>query len=99
MVARVHPATGAISVTHGLREGRRVAVLVNGNARDVTPKVVAQARDVVPAGDLYVSDDLAAARVIARTLIDRGYEAVLAGGGDGTFVRCVSDLHAAAAQR
>jgi diacylglycerol kinase family enzyme len=79
--------------------GRRVAVVLNANARHVTRRVVARARAVVPASDLYLSRDFASAQAIAAKLVARGYEAVLAGGGDGTFVRCVSDLHAAAAQQ
>jgi diacylglycerol kinase family enzyme len=79
--------------------GRKVAVVLNSRARHVTPEVLNAAREVVPTSDLFVSSDLSAARAIARTLIERGYDAVLSGGGDGTFVRCVSDLHAAAAQQ
>src|SRR5262249_1499260 len=45
-----------------------------------------------PNGDLYVSRDLAESRSIARTVVERGYDAVLLGGGDGTFVQCLADL-------
>src|SRR5262249_46470587 len=57
------------------------------------------ARSAVPARDLFVSTDFGVSKQIAHELIDRGYDAVLTGGGDGTFVRCLSDLHAAARQR
>ena len=77
---------------------RRVAVLLNARARRVTRDVMAQARFLVPGPDLFISHDFGAARAIAQTVIERGYDAVLAGGGDGTFTRCVSDLHALASQ-
>src|SRR2546421_546346 len=80
------------------RAGRRVAVVLNARARHVTREVIEQARELLPSTDLFISGDLAAARDIARTVVETGYDAVLAGGGDGTFTRCVTDVHAAAAQ-
>jgi diacylglycerol kinase family enzyme len=74
-------------------------VVLNANARHVTEKVIMAARTAVPASDLFVSTDFGASKKIASELIDRGYDAVLTGGGDGTFVRCLSDLQAAAKQR
>src|SRR5262249_11198347 len=67
--------------------------------RHVTPRVLAEARKVVPREDLFISTDIEAAQQIAQTIVDRRYDAVLAGGGDGTFVRCLSDVCAHAARR
>src|SRR5205823_13616188 len=78
--------------------GRRVAVVLNARARHVTRDIIEQARELVPPTDLFISGDLAAARDIARTVVETGYDVVLAGGGDGTFTRCVTDVHATAAQ-
>jgi diacylglycerol kinase family enzyme len=75
---------------------QRVAVILNERARGVRPEVVQKLGRIVPRGDLYLSRDLEESRRIARTVVERGYEAVLLGGGDGTFVQCLSDLRGAA---
>jgi diacylglycerol kinase family enzyme len=92
MVARVQTAR-SLRVRPRFEPGRRIAVVLNANARQVSRKVVTSARDVVPSGDLFVSRTLEEATQIAQTIVDRGYDAVFAGGGDGTFTRCISDLH------
>jgi diacylglycerol kinase family enzyme len=68
----------------------RVAVIVNGNARQVTGDLVEVLDQIVQSGDLFVSRDLAEAERIARTIAERGYRTVLTGGGDGTFVHMVT---------
>src|SRR5690349_8610205 len=68
----------------------RVAVVVNGNARQVTRELVEVLDQIVQSGDLFVSRDLAEAERIARTIAERGYRTVLTGGGDGTFVHMVT---------
>jgi diacylglycerol kinase family enzyme len=68
----------------------RVAVVVNGNARQVTEDLVEVLDQIVQSGDLFVSRDLAEAERIARTIAERRYHTVLTGGGDGTFVHMVT---------
>jgi diacylglycerol kinase family enzyme len=68
----------------------RVAVVVNGNARQVTHDLVEVLDQIVQSGDLFVSRDLAEAKRIARTIAERRYHTVLTGGGDGTFVHMVT---------
>ncbi|HEX6245284.1 MAG TPA: acylglycerol kinase family protein, partial [Polyangiales bacterium] len=68
----------------------RVAVVVNGNARQVTHDLVEVLDQIVQSGDLFVSRDLAEAQRIARTIAERRYHTVLTGGGDGTFVHMVT---------
>jgi diacylglycerol kinase family enzyme len=77
----------------------RVAVILNERARGVRPHVVKSLGRIVPHGDLYVSRDLEESRRIARTVVERGYDSVLLGGGDGTFVQCLSDLRGEADRR
>lgn len=77
----------------------RVAVVLNCRARGVTPRQVERICQLHPRNDVYVSSSLEESRVIARNLIERGYDRVLFGGGDGTFVRCLSDLEAEARHR
>ena len=68
----------------------RVAVIVNGNAKQVTDELVQTLDQLVQSGDLYVSRSLEEGRDIARTIVDREYRTVLTGGGDGTFMQMVS---------
>jgi diacylglycerol kinase family enzyme len=74
----------------------RVAIVVNGNAKQVTAELVETLDQIVQSGDLFVSRSLEEGREIARTIVERGYPTVLTGGGDGTFVQMVSwVVHAA----
>ena len=77
----------------------KVAVVLNQNARGVRPAVIEQLGRLVPARDLYVSESLDHSRTIARTLVERGYDGVLFGGGDGTFTQCISDIASEARAR
>jgi diacylglycerol kinase family enzyme len=77
----------------------RVAVIVNGRARQVTEDLVEVLDQLVHSGDLYVSRDLEEADRIAETILDRGYRTVLTGGGDGTFVQMVTRIVRGARER
>lgn len=68
----------------------RVAVVVNGNAKQVTEELVQVLDQLVRSGDLFVSRDLEEGRAIARQVVAQGYPVVLTGGGDGTFVQMVT---------
>ena len=73
---------------------KKVAVLLNGNARAVTEQLRRELEQFVPPEDLFFSRSFEDARSIARTVLDRGYGTVLTGGGDGTFVgyvNCIFD--------
>ena len=70
----------------------RVAVVVNANARQVTPKAIRALSHVVPHGDLFVSHSQLNMRRIARTLLEQRYSIVFCGGGDGTFVAVVNEI-------
>jgi diacylglycerol kinase family enzyme len=71
---------------------RRIAVIVNGNAKSVTEQVLDTLDQILEAGDLYVSRSIDEGREIARTVLDRGYGTVLTGGGDGTFTNVVTQV-------
>lgn len=77
----------------------RVAVVVNGRARQVTDEIVEVLDQIVQTGDLFVSRDLAEADRIAHTIAERRYPTVLTGGGDGTFVQMVTRVVRACEQR
>jgi diacylglycerol kinase family enzyme len=71
---------------------QRVAVLLNANAKAVTEGLRRQLEQLLPAEDVYYSRSFDDARSIARMVLDRGYQTVLTGGGDGTFVGYVNCL-------
>src|SRR5262245_12979501 len=52
---------------------RRIAVVVNGRARNVTAEVVSTLDQILKGGDLFVSRSMGDAREIAKTLVARGY--------------------------
>lgn len=69
-----------------------VAVLLNGNARRVNDKVRRLLSHVVPEGDLYFSRSELDARRIATQVLDRRYDTVFLGGGDGTVAGFVNEI-------
>src|SRR3954451_14553751 len=71
---------------------QRIAVVVNGNAKRVNDEVIDTLDQILSAGDLFISRRVEEGRHIARTLVERGYDTVLMGGGDGTFTVMVSDV-------
>lgn len=75
-----------------LPKANRVAVVLNGNARQVTNQLVESFDQVVGAGDLFLSKSLDEARGIAQHIVRSGYPVVLTGGGDGTFVQMVTSI-------
>lgn len=93
-----HGASAAAPASDAPRPSQtdRVAVVVNGNAKQVTEELVETLDQIVQSGDLYVSRSLDEAKDIARSIVERGYPTVLTGGGDGTFVQMVSRIVAAA---
>jgi len=74
----------------------RVAVLLNANAKAVDDHLRREIARFVPSEDVYYSRSLADARAIAATVVAKGYDTVLTGGGDGTFVGYLSELRDAA---
>jgi diacylglycerol kinase family enzyme len=73
-------------------ETGRVAVLLNANARKVTPKVIRALSHVVAEGDLFLSRSELDARRIAQQVVDRRYHTVFLGGGDGTLACFVNEI-------
>jgi diacylglycerol kinase family enzyme len=75
---------------------RGVAVVVNGNAKNVTREVITMLDQILRRTDLYVSRSLEDAAEIAKRVVESGYGTVLTGGGDGTFMVTVSEVVKAA---
>jgi diacylglycerol kinase family enzyme len=70
-----------------------LAVVLNKNARSVKEPIQRLITQLVPGNHVYVSESREHGRKIAREIVDRGYRTVATGGGDGTFVTCVSDIY------
>ncbi|MEM6957487.1 MAG: diacylglycerol kinase family protein [Myxococcota bacterium] len=68
----------------------RVAVIVNGNAKQVTEDLVDMLEEIIRSGDLFVSRSLEEGQDIARRIVEGNYPTVLTGGGDGTFTQMVT---------
>lgn len=67
------------------RGAARLALVVNGNARSVSAGLLETIARLVGDGDLFVSHHADESEAIARTLVERSYDTILVGGGDGTF--------------
>jgi diacylglycerol kinase family enzyme len=63
----------------------RIAVVVNGNAKNVTREIISTIHQILLGGDLFVSRSMGEADEIAKLVVARRYGTVLTGGGDGTF--------------
>lgn len=68
------------------------ALLLNANAKQVTPRILHALEQVAGREVIFVSHDEAEADDIADFVVSRGYETVFAGGGDGTFVGWVNRI-------
>jgi diacylglycerol kinase family enzyme len=77
----------------------RVAVVLNGNARQVTDELIGSFDQLVGSGDLFLSKSLDEAQGIALEIVESAYPVVLTGGGDGTFVQMVTAITKAARSR
>lgn len=69
-----------------------LAVVLNENAKKVTPTVRAHIHELVPERNIFYSRSLGDSARIAQTVIDTGYDAVFTGGGDGTVIQFFNDL-------
>ncbi len=70
----------------------RFAVVLNRNAKKVTREVAEMSGELVPPEDLFLSSSAGDSQEIARIIIERGYETVFAGGGDGTVMHLINQL-------
>jgi diacylglycerol kinase family enzyme len=71
------------------------ALLVNPNARGITPEVVARLHDMVSPDNIYCTRDNAEARHSIREILSQGYETVFMGGGDGTVHTFINGVRGA----
>jgi diacylglycerol kinase family enzyme len=72
--------------------GHQTAVILNANAKGVTQRRADHLTSLVDARHVYVSRSLEDAERIARLIVEKGYDRVLSGGGDGTLVHVLNTL-------
>jgi diacylglycerol kinase family enzyme len=68
----------------------RTAFLLNANARSVNRRTARALAEIVPEGDLFVSETLDDAERYSHAILRRGYQRVMVGGGDGTLVSAMN---------
>lgn len=71
---------------------RRVALLLNCNARRVDAACIQEMRDLVGAEHVYASRSLAEAEAMARQIVHAEYDVVACGGGDGTLASSINRI-------
>ena len=67
------------------------AVMLNANARRVTPEVRRRVAKFVAPENLFFSHSEAESVDIVREIADRKFPTVFTGGGDGTFIKFIND--------
>lgn len=70
------------------------AVLVNANARGVNDQTIERMAQLIPARDLFCSTSLEDSEAMVHTMVERGYEAIFACGGDGSVTHLLNTLRA-----
>lgn len=70
----------------------RTAVILNANARRVSPHVRSEVQRVVPDADVFYTQSLEEAAFVTRRVADAGYAFVFTGGGDGTVVNTIDQV-------
>jgi diacylglycerol kinase family enzyme len=79
----------------------KIAIVLNGNARSITAGAINKihracgeraANNKPGECHVFVSKSLKDARHIARLIVNDKFDVVMSGGGDGTFVQCVTDV-------
>jgi len=71
----------------------KVAVLLNANAKRVDDRVRRSLSHVVPESDLFLTRTFEEARAVAQTVVERRYQTVFTGGGDGTFCGFLNEIY------
>ncbi len=80
-----------MTTTYRIPEGS-CAVVLNAQAGRVTPRVARAIERLVGPEHVFLTRSEDHAREVLRRCVERGYEAVFAGGGDGTIVQAINTL-------
>jgi diacylglycerol kinase family enzyme len=72
------------------RPSRAFGVVLNANAGRVTPRLLRRICRIVPKDHVFLTEDHEHAREVVRTCVEREYQTIFAGGGDGTIVGIIN---------
>ncbi len=87
MLENLSPVTDASSPA--LPAVARAAVILNANAKRVTPRVRKQVLEAAPDADVFFTESLEQANFLLQRVVELGYSTVLTGGGDGTVASTI----------
>lgn len=76
-----------------LPDDRNLAIVLNKNAKSVNRSTQRLIQRLHPEADVFISESQEHGTKIAHKIVDMGYKTVATGGGDGTFVQCLSDVY------
>ncbi len=76
-----------------LPDERNLAIVLNKNAKSVNRSTQRLIQRLHPEADVFISESQEHGTEIAHKIVDMGYRTVATGGGDGTFVQCLSDVY------
>ncbi len=77
---------------------QRYAVLLNARARGWTGEVHEAVQRFVPSRDLFLTDDFRQAETTVKKCLERDYDVIFTGGGDGTIVYLINAIESAIEQ-
>lgn len=70
----------------------KIAVVLNVNARSVSPSSVAITENIVGKENVFVTTSIEDNDVAAKKIVDRGYKTVVPAGGDGTLCSVINSV-------
>ncbi len=74
------------------RKKKRVAVILNKNARRYTGLLEANIARIVPKKQIWATGTIVEAQQAVREILEGGFDMIFCGGGDGTIVTTVSTI-------
>ncbi|MFN3200644.1 MAG: diacylglycerol/lipid kinase family protein [Bradymonadia bacterium] len=74
------------------RPSAGTAVILNANAKRVTPRVRRLVEASAGDADVFFTEDLEQAQFVSHRVADRGYKLVVTGGGDGTVTNTIDQV-------
>lgn len=75
-----------------LKTQPKVAVLLNGNAKRVSRRLIKKLERQIPREHIYYSTTMEEAHRYCEAIYHGAYDVVFTGGGDGTLMNCVTEL-------
>ena len=76
-----------------LKTSPNYAVVINANAGRVTNELTSALREIVPKNRLFLTKSQLHARDVIEYCVEQNMDAVFAGGGDGTIVDVINNVH------